>query len=54
LRSWTIGHVKRAANSAAHHLAKEAGRDFIDKVWMEEVPMCIYDIVYLELTALSV
>ena len=54
LRSWTVGHVKRAANSAAQHLAKEAVRDFIDKVWMEEVLMCIYDIVSLELTALSV
>lgn len=54
LRSWFIAHVKRDANSAAHVLAKEAVRHVNDQIWMEEVPMCIYDIITLEHFALSI
>jgi hypothetical protein len=50
LRSWFIGHVKKDANSAAHILAKEAGRHANEQIWMEEIPNCILNIVifYLE------
>jgi hypothetical protein len=55
LRSWNIGHVKREANSAAHILAKEvaAGTLEDERIWMEETPLCISDIVFLEQSALS-
>ena len=52
-RSWTIGHVKREANSATHTLAKEAVKGVIDHIWMEEIPFCIFDIVTLKQIALS-
>jgi ribonuclease HI len=52
-RSWTIGHVKRETNYAAHTLAKEAVNGVIDQIWMEEIPLCIFDIVTLEQIALS-
>jgi hypothetical protein len=48
LRSWQIHHVKRDANSAAHTLAREAIKSVIDRVWIEEVPPCIYGIVIRE------
>jgi hypothetical protein len=41
--------VKRAANLAAHELAKVA-----IKIWTEEVPMCIFDIVTVEQLVLPV
>jgi hypothetical protein len=53
LRQWKIGHVKRDANEAAHGLANEASRSFMDNVWIEEIPTCISHIVNLELNALS-
>ena len=31
-----VRHVKRTANQAAHCLAKEAIKDYIDNIWMEE------------------
>jgi ribonuclease HI len=48
LRSWQINHVKRDANSAAHVLAREAIKNVIDRVWVEETPNCIYGIVLRE------
>jgi hypothetical protein len=45
LKSWQINHVKRYANSAAHVLAREAIKNVIDRVWVEETPNCIYGIV---------
>jgi ribonuclease HI len=51
-RQWRISHVRREANGAAHGLAKEAIRSGMDKVWMEEIPHCISNIVCLERNAL--
>jgi hypothetical protein len=47
-QSWMVSHVKREANSAAHHLAKFALLCPTEQIWMEEIPKCIYDIVLLE------
>jgi hypothetical protein len=44
--------VKRTTNQAAHWLAKEATKNCIDNIWMEETPLCISNIVDLELLAL--
>lgn len=52
-RQWRISHVRREANGAAHGLAKEAIRTVMDKIWMEETPVYIFNIVSLEHTALS-
>lgn len=41
-------HVKRGAKRAAHGLAKIAAREQIEKIWMEEIPSNIYDIVIIE------
>jgi ribonuclease HI len=51
-QGWQICHTKRATNYAAHGLAKEAILNVIDRVWMEEIPSCIYDFVTLEHHAL--
>lgn len=48
LRSWTIEHIKREANFAAHSLAREAIINVVDKVWIEEISNCIYGIVNRE------
>jgi hypothetical protein len=53
-RSWDFKHVRRAQNSAAHGLAKESVREVIDKVWMEEIPICIFDTIFSEQFALFV
>jgi ribonuclease HI len=53
-RSWMIGHTKREGNQAAHELAKFAVRNQLDRTWIEEIPECIYVIVSLELSALSI
>jgi hypothetical protein len=45
--------VKRDANQAAHGLAKEATVTSMERNWIEEILNCIYDIVNLELLALS-
>jgi ribonuclease HI len=45
-RSCEIKHVRRTQNRAAHGLAKEAVREVIDRVWMEEIPSCIFDISF--------
>jgi hypothetical protein len=53
LRSWFVGHVKRDANFAAYFLAKEAVKNLMDQIWMEEVPNYIVNVVTLEQTTLS-
>jgi hypothetical protein len=53
LRNWNIRHVNREVNFAAHGLAKNAIRIFMDNVWLEELPNCIRDIVILEQLVLS-
>lgn len=52
--SWVIFHVRKEANSAAHHLARFALSCSIEQIWMEEVPRCIYDIALLEQFTLTV
>jgi hypothetical protein len=52
-RSRKVGHTKRGANRAAHGLAKEALQSDIDKIWMEDYPPCISQIVVSECEALS-
>jgi hypothetical protein len=51
LRSWQI-HIKREANFAAHELTKAATKQVMDSVWMEEISLCVCDIVTLEQHAL--
>lgn len=46
LRSWIIGHVKRVANSAAHHLAKEAVRGLLIKSGWRKF-LCVFSILFL-------
>jgi ribonuclease HI len=53
-RTAEIQHVKRQANQAAHGLAKEAVKDCIDNIWMEDSPPCISDIIDLERLALVI
>ncbi len=43
-----VEHVKRAANSTAHILVREAFSYVIDRVLVEEISYCIYDIVNKE------
>ena len=45
-RRWDIGHIKRMANGAAHGLAK-AARELGGRIWLEEIPSTIYDVVIL-------
>ena len=45
--------MKRAADQAAHGLAKEAMETSLEGHWIEAIPNCIFDIVNLELFALS-
>jgi hypothetical protein len=49
---WEVCHIKRELDIAAQRLAKEASKNFSDKVWLEETPNCIFDLVNLERTAL--
>ncbi|XP_059445374.1 uncharacterized protein LOC132177155 [Corylus avellana] len=51
--NWRIGHIRRGGNNAAHVLAKEAMKRVIDKLWIDEIPMCISDIIVEEQIALS-
>jgi hypothetical protein len=53
-RRWSVEHVKRGANGAAYGLAKHAVNNGTDSTWTEEIPRCIFDIVFSELFALSV
>jgi ribonuclease HI len=52
-RCWDIGHIKRTANGAAHGLAKAAVKNLGERIWLEEIPSTIYDIVTIEQFALS-
>jgi hypothetical protein len=45
LKSWSIVHVKRNVNKAAHTIARETVLCVINKVWVEETRNCICDIV---------
>ncbi|XP_059436174.1 uncharacterized protein LOC132169106 [Corylus avellana] len=54
IMSWRMEHVRRAANEAAHGLARAAEITGVDRIWMEEVPEVVHDIVVLEQFALIV
>ena len=41
-RRWSVEHVKRGANGAAHGLAKHAVNNIADSIWMEEILRCSY------------
>jgi hypothetical protein len=49
-----VVHAKRGANEAAHGLAKLASQNYVDKIWIEEVPSNIQHIVNQERYALFV
>jgi ribonuclease HI len=51
-RSFSVSHVRREANSAAHLLAKAASTQVRDDVWLEELLHFLSDIVFKEATAL--
>jgi hypothetical protein len=40
-----VVHVSREFNVATHVLAKEASSNFIDSVWIEDIPRSIASIV---------
>jgi hypothetical protein len=54
LHRWQCIHASRDANTATHTLAKLAKLGIIDKIWMEEAPDCICDILLREQRVLSV
>jgi hypothetical protein len=45
LRSWNIEYVKRNANNAAHFLAYKVIFSVINRVGVEKISNCFYDIV---------
>ena len=49
-----VRHVKRNLNKTAHGLAKEAIKNSIDKIWMKEIPSCIFNTIDLELLTLVI
>lgn len=53
-QSWMVSHVKRGSNIAIHGLAKMVLSYPNERIWMEEISSCIYDIVLLEQFALAV
>jgi hypothetical protein len=53
LRHWQIQHTLREGNRAAHGLARAAVKLVMNKIWIEEIPEDIRDVVLLELCALS-
>jgi ribonuclease HI len=53
-RRWEVRHVRREANEATHVLAKSAIRTKEEKIWLEETPSIIIDVVNQEQAALSV
>jgi hypothetical protein len=53
LRGWRCLHVQRDANTAAHQLAKVEKHNFMDKVWLEDFPDCIHNVIFMEQSVLS-
>jgi hypothetical protein len=49
-----ISHVRWEANSGPHNLAEFALSCSMKQTWMDETPRCVYDIVLLEESALTV
>ncbi|XP_059436808.1 uncharacterized protein LOC132169875 [Corylus avellana] len=49
-QSWSVSHLRRQRNEAAHSLAKTATHDVIDRTWTMSIPECICNIVLTELS----
>jgi ribonuclease HI len=45
VQNWTVCHVKREANEVAHKLAKLAFSFSEERLWREDLPMCVRDVV---------
>jgi hypothetical protein len=52
-RTWKVCHTPRAANSAAHMLAKEGILFVVDRVWIDCYPNSIREFVISELPTLD-
>jgi hypothetical protein len=46
---WTVKHVKREGNKAAHTLAKYAVSHPQNRVWLDSFPSCLSGIVFSQL-----
>jgi hypothetical protein len=53
LSRWKCVFTHREVNEAAHRLAKVAATDISDRIWRDQTPHCISDIVLMEQLALS-
>jgi hypothetical protein len=51
-RSWMICYTKREANAMAQELARAVVSDQTDSIWVEEISLCIFDLVALERSSL--
>jgi hypothetical protein len=51
LYSWKVNHVKRNLNETVHRLAKDALPLTVEKELIEEIPICISDIIFVERSA---
>jgi len=47
-RSSSIVHIRREANSTAHILTRNAATNFVDLLWLEDIPNSIFDTVLRE------
>ena len=48
LHSWKVNHVKRNLNEAAHRLAKKVLSPTVKKGLIEEIPLCISNIISIK------
>jgi hypothetical protein len=48
VQHWKVRHVKRAANAAAHRLAKLAFSFSEERLWIKDFPLCVREIVIAE------
>lgn len=48
MHTWKVNHVRQQLNCAAHHLANEALALGEEQALIEEVPICISSIIYVE------
>jgi hypothetical protein len=53
LSRWRCAFVPYKANEAAHRLAKAVTTDVSDRIWRNDAPNCISDIVLMERLGLS-
>jgi hypothetical protein len=48
INRWAVSHVRRTANEAAHNLAKLALSSSEERLWTDDFPLCVQDIVIAE------